>query len=165
LIDGPVAVPQGLIPNDSNRGMFIWYSLAKMSQAYTLVANYATGAQGNFGQSALYSLVPEVGFYPPRLAPANQNIAYLVNFGTHQNLPLWTSQSDKVIERRWDQALPLTLAPDSACFQEWQTNSTSPIVCKSHTGIRPEGRQGRQTLDAAHIPHHFSSGSSDRSAR
>jgi hypothetical protein len=120
-----------------------------MSQAYTLVANYATGAQGKFGQSALYSLVPEVGFYPPRLAPANQNIAYLVNFGTHQNLPLWTSQSDKVIERRWDQALPLTLAPDSTCFQEWQTNSTSPIVCKSHTGIRPEGRQGRQTLDAA----------------
>lgn len=127
---GPVAVPKGLIPEESNRGMFMWFSMAKMSQAYTLVANYATGTQGNFGQSALYTLVPEEGFYPPRIAPAEKEIAYQVNFGTNSNLPLWTSQNDKVIERRWDQALPLTLDPEGACFKEWQTNSTSPIVCK-----------------------------------
>ncbi len=127
---GPVAIPKGLVPEDSNRGMFMWYSMAKMSQAYTLVANYATGAQGDFGMSALYSLVPEEGFFPPRLAPADKDIAYQVNFGTNSNLPLWTSQSDKVIERRWDQALPLTLSPDSECFKEWQANSSSPIVCK-----------------------------------
>ncbi len=60
-------------------GMFIWYFMARMSQAYTLVANYATGNQGNFGQSGLYSLVPEAGFYAPRPAPANANIAHLVN--------------------------------------------------------------------------------------
>jgi hypothetical protein len=127
---GPVAIPKGLVPEESNRGMFIWYSMAKMSQAYTLVANYATGAQGDFGQSALYTLVPEEGFFPPRLAPADQDIAYQVNFGTNLNLPVWTSQNDKVIERRWDQAMPLTLPADSACFKEWQTNSTSPIICK-----------------------------------
>jgi predicted amidohydrolase len=127
---GPVAIPKGLVPEESNRGMFIWYSMAKMSQAYTLVANYATGAQGGFGQSALYTLVPEEGFFPPRLAPADQDIAYQVNFGTNLNLPVWTSQNDKVIERRWDQAMPLTLPADSACFKEWQTNSTSPIICK-----------------------------------
>lgn len=127
---GPVAIPKGLVPEDSNRGMFMWFSMAKMSQAYTLVANYATGAQGDFGQSALYTLVPEEGFFPPRLAPADEEVAYQVNFGTNSNLPLWTSQNDKVIERRWDQALPLTLSPDSECFKEWQANSTSPIVCK-----------------------------------
>lgn len=127
---GPVAIPKGLVPEESNRGMFIWYSMAKMSQAYTLVANYATGAQGDFAQSALYSLVPEEGFYPPRLAPADKEIAYQVNFGTNSNVPLWTTQRDKVIERRWDLALPLTLDPDSECFKEWQMNSTSPIVCK-----------------------------------
>ena len=127
---GPVAIPKGLVPEESNRGMFMWYSMAKMSQAYTLVANYATGVQGDFGQSALYSLVPEEGFFPPRLAPAEKDIAYQVNFGTNQNLPLWTNQNDKMIERRWDLSLPLTLAPDSACFKEWRTNSTSPIVCK-----------------------------------
>lgn len=127
---GPVAIPKGLVPDESNRGMFMWYSMAKMSQAYTLVANYVTGAQGDFGQSALYTLVPEEGFYPPRLAPADKEIAYQVNFGTNANLPVWTSQQDKMIERRWDQALPLTLSQDSECFKEWQTNSTSPIVCR-----------------------------------
>lgn len=127
---GPVAVPKGLIPEESNRGMFMWYSMAKMSQAYTLVANYATGAQGDFGQSALYTLVPEEGFYPPRLAPADKDIAYQVNFGTNSNLPVWTNQQDKMIERRWDQSLPLTLSPDSECFKEWQANSTSAVVCK-----------------------------------
>jgi predicted amidohydrolase len=127
---GPVAIPKGLVPEESNRGMFMWFSMAKMSQAYTLVANYATGAQGDFGMSALYSLVPEEGFFPPRLAPADKDVAYQVNFGTNQNLPLWTSQQDKMIERRWDQALPLTLSPDSECFKEWQANSSSPIVCK-----------------------------------
>ena len=127
---GPVAIPKGLVPDESNRGMFIWYSMAKMSQAYTLVANYATGKQGEFGQSALYTLVPEEGFYPPRLAPADKAIAYQVNFGTNSNLPVWTNQEDKMIERRWDQALPLTLDPNSECFKEWRTNSTSPIVCR-----------------------------------
>lgn len=127
---GQVAIPKGLVPEDSNRGMFMWFSMAKMSQAYTLVANYATGTQGNFGQSALYTLVPEEGFFPPRLAPADKEVAYQVNFSTNSNLPLWTSQNDKVIERRWDQALPLTLSPDSECFKEWQNNATSPIVCK-----------------------------------
>lgn len=127
---GPVAIPKGLVPDDSNRGMFIWYSMAKMSQAYTLVANYATGAQGDFAQSALYSLVPEEGFFPPRIAPADTDIAFQVNFGTNSNVPLWTNQNDKVIERRWDLSLPLTLSPDSACFKAWKSNSTSPIVCK-----------------------------------
>jgi len=127
---GPVAIPKGLVPQESNRGMFMWYSMAKMAQAYTLVANYATGAQGDFGQSALYSLVPEEGFYAPRLAPPDQDIAYQVNFGTNANLPVWTSQQDKMVERRWDQAMPLTLPTESACFKEWQANGTSPTVCQ-----------------------------------
>ena len=100
-----------------------------MSQAYTLVANYATGAQGDFGQSALYSLVPEDAFFTPRLAPAGKDVAHQVNFATHQNLPPWTNQTDKVIERRWDEALPLTLSPESTCFKAWQANSTSPRFC------------------------------------
>lgn len=126
---GPVAIPSGLVPDESNRGMFIWYSMAKMSQAFTLVANFVTGNQSETGQSALYSLVPEEGFYPPRIAPANADVAYAVNFATNANTPLWTTQADKVTERRWDQSLPLTLAPDNVCFKTWQTNSTSSGVC------------------------------------
>lgn len=127
---GPIAVAKGLLPEGADRGMNMWYAMAKMSQAYTLVANYANNEQGDIGQSALYSLVPETGYFAPKLAPAEKEVAYLVNFGTNLNLPLWTNQSLKIIERRWDLALPLTLAPDSECFKEWQTNSTSPIVCK-----------------------------------
>ncbi|MCX5515756.1 carbon-nitrogen hydrolase family protein [Kaistia algarum] len=127
---GPVAIPQGLVPDESNRGMFVWYSMAKMSQAFTLVANYVTDKSGDTGRSALYSLVPEEGFFAPRMAPANKDVAYQVNFATNQNVPLWTSQSKKVIERRWDQALPLTLSAGSACFKAWQANSSSATLCQ-----------------------------------
>ena len=126
---GPVAIPKGLVPEESNRGMFVWYSMAKMSQAFTLVANYVTGKEGEIGRSALYSLVPEEGFYAPRLAPANEAVAYQVNFATNQNVPLWTNQNTKVIERRWDQALPLTLPADSTCFKAWKAEGASTTFC------------------------------------
>ena len=127
---GDVNIPRGLVPEASNKGMYIWYNMAKFSQAFTLVANYVNGEHGDVGQSALYSLVPEEGFYPPAIAPKDKETAFMVTFATNQNIKLWTSQQDKVIERRWDQALPLTLDQNGACFKEWKNNSTSPIVCK-----------------------------------
>lgn len=126
---GEVDIPKGLVPDDSNRGMYIWYNMAKYSQAYTLVANYVNGVQGDVGQSALYSLVPEENYYPPKIAPRDKETAFMVTFATNENIKLWTNQTQKVQERRWDQALPLTLDPQSACFKEWQENSTSPMVC------------------------------------
>ncbi|MBU3622003.1 carbon-nitrogen hydrolase family protein [Polynucleobacter sp. CS-Odin-A6] len=127
---GDVKVPKGLIFEESNKGMFIWFSMAQHSQAHTLVANYVRGAHGDIGQSALYSLVPEEGFYPPSIAPKNKEIAHQVVFATNQNLNLWTNQQQKVVERIWQAALPLTLDKDNACLQEWQKNSTSPLICK-----------------------------------
>jgi predicted amidohydrolase len=126
---GDVKVPKGLIPEASNKGMFIWYSMAQHSQAYTLVANYLNGVKGDIGQSALYSLVPEEGFYPPNIAP-NKEVAHQVIFATNRLKTLWTSQQQKVVERMWAEAMPLTLQKDNACFKEWQKNSTSPIFCK-----------------------------------
>lgn len=127
---GDVKIPKGLIPEESNKGMFIWFSMAQHSQAFTLVANYVNGTHGDIGQSALYSLVPEEGFSPPNIAPKDKEVAHQVVFATNQNLNLWTNQQQKVVERIWQAALPLTLPKDSDCFQEWQKNSTSPIVCK-----------------------------------
>lgn len=127
---GDVNIPKGLVPDASNKGMYIWYNMAKYSQAFTLVANYVNGEHGDVGQSALYSLVPEEGYYPPKIAPRDKETAFMVTFGTNQNLNLWTSQADKIQERRWDQALPLTLDQKNSCFKEWKQNSTSPIVCK-----------------------------------
>ena len=46
--------------------------LPKYSQAYTLIANYIDGTHDDSGQSAVYSLVPEDGYYPPQIAPQNQ---------------------------------------------------------------------------------------------
>lgn len=127
---GDVNIPKGLVPDASNKGMYIWYNMAKYSQAHTLVANYVNGAHEDIGQSALYSLVPEEGYYPPKIAPHNKNTAFLVTFATNENIKLWTNQTEKLQERRWDQALPLTLDQKGTCFQEWKQNSTSPIVCK-----------------------------------
>ena len=127
---GDVKIPKGLIADESNKGMFIWFSMAQHSQAFTLVANYVNGTHGDVGQSALYSLVPEEGFYPPNIAPRNKEVAHQVVFATNQNLNLWTNQQQKVVERIWSAALPLTLSKDNACFKEWQQNSSSPIICK-----------------------------------
>lgn len=127
---GDVKVPKGLIPEESNKGMFIWFSMAQHSQAHTLVANYVRGAHGDIGQSALYSLVPEEGFYPPNIAPKDKEVAHQVIFATNQNLNLWTNQQQKVVERIWQAALPLTLDKENPCFKEWVQNSTSPIACK-----------------------------------
>jgi predicted amidohydrolase len=126
---GDVKIPKGLIPEESNKGMFIWFSMAQHSQAHTLVANYVRGTHGDIGQSALYSLVPEEGFYPPNIAPKDKEVAHQVIFATNQHLNLWTNQQQKVVERMWQAALPLTLDKDNACFKEWQKNSTSPIIC------------------------------------
>ena len=128
---GDVDIPKGLVPDASNKGMYMWYNMAKYSQAYTLVANYVKGEHGDVGQSALYSLVPEEGYYPPKIAPRDKETAFVVTFAINENLNLWTNQSEKIQERRWDQALPLTLDPKSTCFKEWKKNSTSPIVCKA----------------------------------
>ena len=127
---GDVNIPKGLVPDASNKGMYIWYNMAKYSQAYTLVANYVNGEHGDVGQSALYSLVPEEGYYPPKIAPKDKESAFMVTFATNENIKLWTNQTEKIQERRWDQALPLTLDQNSACFKEWKKNSTSPIACK-----------------------------------
>lgn len=127
---GDVKIPKGLIQEESNKGMFIWFSMAQHSQAFTLVANYVNGAHGDIGQSALYSLVPEEGFYPPNIAPKDKAVAHQVIFATNQNLNLWTNQQQKVVERIWSAALPLTLDKKNDCFMEWQKNSTSPTVCK-----------------------------------
>jgi predicted amidohydrolase len=127
---GDVKIPKGLIAEESNKGMFIWFSMAQHSQAFTLVANYVNGAHGDIGQSALYSLVPEEGFYPPNIAPKDKEVAHQVVFATNQNLNLWTNQQQKVVERIWSAALHLTLSKDNDCLKEWQQNSSSPIVCK-----------------------------------
>ncbi len=127
---GAVNIPRGLVPDSSNRGMYMWYDIAKYSQAYTLVSNYIGGSHADSGQSAVYSLVPEDGYYPPNIAPP-QEIAYFASFTTHANPTLWQNQQRLISGRRDDLAAPLTLDPNSACFKEWLKNSTSRELCNN----------------------------------
>ena len=124
-----VNIPKGLVPDASNRGMNFWYDIAKYSQAYTLVANYQQDSNKEYLRSAVYSLVPEVGYFPPSIAP-HKEIAYQSQFTTHTNNTLWINQHDMVVGRRYDLAMPLTLNMQGDCFKEWQANSTSKLVCK-----------------------------------
>lgn len=126
----PVDIPKGVVQEASNRGMSMWYSVAKYAQAYTLVANYINGTDGDIGGSALYALTPEVGYYPPNIAP-DKEVAHLVNFTTHANNTVYIDQERLIASRRWDEALPLTLDMNSACFKEWQKKSTLKDVCPS----------------------------------
>ncbi len=126
----PVNIPKGLVPDASNRGMNIWFDIAKYSQAFTLVSNYHREGNKEFERSAAYSLVPEEGYYPPNIAP-NKEIAHQVIFTTHTNNTLWINQQSLVVGRRYDLATPLTLDMQSPCFKEWQTNSTSRELCKA----------------------------------
>jgi predicted amidohydrolase len=126
---GEVNIPRGLVPDSSNRGMFIWYDIAKYSQAFTLVANYVNGSRNDNGQSAVYSLIPEDGYYAPQIAP-QQPIAYFASFTTHANPTLWQNQERLIVGRRDDLAAPLTLDVNGECFKEWQQNSTSKNLCK-----------------------------------
>lgn len=123
-----VNIPRGLVPDASNRGMNIWFDMAKYSQAYTLVANYQQDLDKEFVRSAVYSLVPEEGYSPPNIAP-NKEVAHQVIFTTHTNNTLWINQQRLVVGRRYDLAAPLTLDMKSACFKEWQINSTARGLC------------------------------------
>ncbi len=132
---GAVNIPKGLVPAASNRGMYMWFDIAKYSQAYTLVANYLPKESGEFAASALYSLVPEEGFYPPNIAP-NKEMAHQVLFTTNLQNNLWINQQKLVVGRRFDLATPLTLDPQGACFKEWQKDSTNPEMCPKAAGKR-----------------------------
>lgn len=123
-----VDIPKGIVSDASNRGMAMWYNIAKYAQAYTLVANYIHGERHDIGGSALYSLTPEVDYYPPNIAP-DKEIAHAANFTTHANNTVFIDQERLIASRRWDLAAPLALDMNSACFKEWQKDSTSKELC------------------------------------
>ena len=127
---GEVNIPNGLVPDASNRGMYMWYDIAKYAQSHTLVANYLSKDTNGFNASAYYSLVPEEGYYPPNIAPQKE-VAHQVLLETHMQKNLWIDQQKWVVGRRYDLATPLTLDPQGACFKEWRKNATSKEICPS----------------------------------
>lgn len=132
---GPVDIPKGVVLDASNKGMSMWYNIAKYAQAYTLVANYIGGEHRDIGDSAVYALTPEVGYYPPNIAPKKE-LAHLVDFTTHANNTVYIDQERLIASRRWDEGAPLALDMDSACFKQWRANPESKELCPKAMGIK-----------------------------
>lgn len=130
---GPVDMPKGTVSDASNRGMTMWYNLAKYAQAYVLVSNAATPSPGGMANSAVYGLAPEVDYDPPRIAPDGEQ-AFLANFTTHSNPTVYISQEKLIAARRWDQAAPFALDPAGACFREWAAASARGGLCPKASG-------------------------------
>jgi len=120
---GPVRTPKHLLVFDcSDQAMFIWYNMAKYSQTYVLVANYAK-EKNLFGSSGLYYPDPEMGFYPPDLIDnSNRQQAFLVAFHKKPAHLNWIYQELLISGRRDTLATPLLLPKDNKLLVKWQDN-------------------------------------------
>lgn len=98
--------------------MALWYSMAKSTQAYTLVANFS--GSDYLGSSGLFTLNPVDAHDPPVTAPKDAEIALAVKFTTQAEPDWWISQQKLVTGRRVDLSAPLTFAMDSEAFLQWR---------------------------------------------
>lgn len=105
LDKGFLAVPY---PANTN---IVWYSTAKTTQAYLVVANFVGSEKDYKGSSGLYSLDPTNGYYPPALASNDEEVALALNFQTIAPGTWWTSQQYIIDGRRPSIYVPLILDP------------------------------------------------------
>jgi predicted amidohydrolase len=116
---GPVQEDPALYrhPYPAN-AMCLWYALAKMSQAYTVVANSV--GQGAVGDSGIFTLNPvdsdEVAVTAPTGAPG---VARL-DFTTLGDPSWWWNQERLIISRRVDLVVPAILPRDSDVLARWR---------------------------------------------
>ena len=96
-----------------------WYSVAKTSQAYTVVANSV--GEGNQGSSGVFTINP-VDAFPPVVAStdAAEVVTLVVDSLGHPDW--WMNQSKLVGGRRADLAVPLRLRMDSPEFLAWKNS-------------------------------------------
>ncbi len=107
----------------------IWYATAKNTQAYVLVANLVATKQQYVGSSALYSLDPVNGYYPPEVASKDKEQVFAVNFKTIAPKMWWTSQQIITDGRRPELYVPLLLDPKGECFKVWQESKDFFVGC------------------------------------
>lgn len=116
---GPVQEDPGLFlqPYPAN-AMCLWYAMAKMSQAYTVVANAVGG--GAVGDSGVFTINPvdstEIAVTAPTGAPGIARLA----FNTLGDPSYWLSQERLLAGRRPDVAAPVVFPRDSAALAGWR---------------------------------------------
>ena len=99
--------------------MNYWYSVAKTSQAYTVVANSI--GEGRQGSSGIFTINP-VDAFPPVVGSLDS--AQVVNLVVNSlgQPDWWMNQSKLVGGRRADLAVPLRLQMDSPEFLAWKNS-------------------------------------------
>ena len=96
-----------------------WYAIAKLAQAYTVVANPVD--DGCQGSSGIFSINPVDSDEPPVVAgiDAAQVVSAAVN--TLGDPTWWMNQARLVGGRRADLVVPAVLDPQSQAFADWKS--------------------------------------------
>jgi predicted amidohydrolase len=98
--------------------MCLWYATAKMSQAYTVVAN-GVGGEAK-GDSGIFTINPVDSDEVPVTAPSGSPGVAEHSFNTLGDPSWWLGQQALITGRRPDLAVPLALPTDSRAFTEWK---------------------------------------------
>ena len=121
LLDAEGLFAHGYPANTVN----FWYSTAKTSQAFTVVANQiGRGAQGSSG---VFTINP-VDAFPPVVASIDKAESTTITVPLLGEPDWWMNQHKLIGGRRADLAVPLRLATDSPEFIAWRDGAGFPLT-------------------------------------
>lgn len=117
---GPLHDAGGLFAHQyPSNTMCQWYAVAKLTQAYTVVANAID--DGCQGSSGVFSINPVDSDEPPVVGSVDATEVVQATVDTLGQPNWWMNQSRLIGGRRADLAVPVTLDPESAAFQAWKS--------------------------------------------
>lgn len=96
-----------------------WYAVAKLTQAYTVVANAVD--DGCQGSSGVFSINPVDSDEPPVVGSSDSTEVVQATVDTLGQPDWWMNQTRLIGGRRADLAVPVTLDPESAAFRAWKS--------------------------------------------
>jgi predicted amidohydrolase len=121
LLDAEGLFAHGYPANTVN----FWYSTAKTSQAFTVVANHI--GRGSQGSSGVFTINP-VDAFPPIVASVDKAESTTLTVPLLGESDWWMNQHKLISGRRADLAVPLRLATDSPEFIAWRDGAGFPLT-------------------------------------
>lgn len=123
---GPLQEATGLfqvVPPENT--MCLWYAIAKMAQAYTVVANSV--GNGAKGDSGIFTINPVDSEEAAVTAPSGEPGVARLTFQTLGDPTWWMNQHLLICGRRADLVAPITFPKDSEAFKAWEERPGYPI--------------------------------------
>lgn len=103
-----------------------WYAIAKLAQAYTIVANpIDDGCQGSSG---IFSINPVDSDQVPVVASTDAPEIVRSTFNTLGAATWWMNQQRLIAGRRADLVVPAVLSTDSDAFAQWKNSAGYDIT-------------------------------------